>query len=332
MERRITWGQQQGWGAKCWAPRSGNRLSLNPSPPPSHSRALGATPAASGPRSSFPSPSDCARAAEAAGAKAPSARSGRGWPAPGDFSQPSIGFAIALLRIMAEAGNPNSPTGLREGGFISQRRTHSDRPGISGGRGMRSFRTQECGENKILPTLACFLLTWGEGVQGHQAPEFSVPQGSARTGIAFPLQAKNKTSFKSTPLLWFSIKAHQRATGCGSEWRQRDGEWKGGAGERSRNKLFSVQEGGERAEAIPCTHSPRVCIRYINRCSSLPRRQTLYFLTHYLHPNLGPGAWGTWVFLKGTWVGAQVSKQVKDAGFKDRGGAGRDQEESLSGS
>lgn len=117
--------------------------------------------AASGPRSSCPSPSDCARAAEAARAKAPSARSGRGRPAPGDFSQPSIGFAIALLRITAEAGNPNSPTGLREGGFISQRRTHSDRPGISGGRGMRSFRTQECGENKTLPTRARYLLTWG---------------------------------------------------------------------------------------------------------------------------------------------------------------------------
>lgn len=94
----------------------------------------------------------------------------------------------------------------------------------------------------------------------------------------------------------------------------------GGAGERSRNKLFSVQEGGEGAEAIPRTHPSCVRIWYLNLCSSPPRRQILYFLTHYLHPNLGLGAWGTWVFLKGTWVGAQVSKQVKDSVFKDREG------------
>lgn len=95
----------------------------------------------------------------------------------------------------------------------------------------------------------------GEGVQGHQAPEFSVPQGSARAGIAFPSTGE-KTSSKNTPLLWFSIKAHQRATGCGSEWRQRDGEWTGwgGAGERCGNKLFSVQEGGEGADASHTTH------------------------------------------------------------------------------
>lgn len=165
MERQVTWGQQQGWGARCWAPRTGKQVVAEPIPTPkprTDSRhALGANPAASGVQSSFPSSSNWARTTKAAQAKAPSARSGRGRPAPGDFSQPSIGFAIALLRIVAEAGNPNSPTGLREGGFILQRRTHSDRLGISGGRGCGSFTTLECGKNKTLPTHARYLLTWG---------------------------------------------------------------------------------------------------------------------------------------------------------------------------
>lgn len=105
----------------------------------------------------------------------------------GIFSQSSTGFAIALLRIMAEAGNPNSPTGLRGGGFILQRRTHSDRPGISGGEGMRSFRTPECGKNKTLPTQARYHLTWGREFRATKLQTSAFLRVlSARTGIAFP--------------------------------------------------------------------------------------------------------------------------------------------------
>lgn len=148
----------------------------------------------------------------------------------------------------------------------------------------------------------------GEGVQGHQAPEFSVPQGSARAGIAFPSTGE-KISFKNTPLLWFSIKAHQRATGCGSEWRQRDGEWKGGAGERSGNKLFSVQEGGEgQKPAIPRTHSPRFRIRYINRCSPPLRRQILLLPNPLPLPQPGPGCLG--------YLGISETDLGGGAGFK----------------
>lgn len=210
-------------GPKSWETGCRQAHPLPPSQPArtDSRRARGANPAASGVHS-FPSRSGRARAATATQAKAPSARSGRGWSAPGDFSQPSTGFAIALLRIMAEAGNPNSLTGLRGGGFILQRRTHSDRPGISGGEGMRSFRTPECGKNKTLPTHARYHLTWGREFQGHQASDFSVPQGSFCQGWDSFSIYRRKTRFKNTPLLWFSIKAHQRATGCGSERRQRD--------------------------------------------------------------------------------------------------------------
>lgn len=98
--------------------------------PPGHTPAPPQTPA--GP----------ARFPPAAGLKAPSARSRRGRPAPEDFSQPSTSFAIALLRIMAAAGNPNSPTGLREGGFILQHGTHSDKTRDFGGVGAAG---RECG-------------------------------------------------------------------------------------------------------------------------------------------------------------------------------------------
>lgn len=184
-------------GPKSWETgcRQAHPLPQTNRPGTDSRRALGANPAASGVHS-FPSPSGWARAATATRAKAPSARSRRGWSAPGDFSLPSTGFAIALLRIMAEAGNPNSPTGLRGGGFILQRRTHSDRPGISGGEGMRSFRTPECGKNKTLPTHARYHLTWWEGVQGHQAPDFSVPRGSfCQSWDSFSLY-RRKTRFK----------------------------------------------------------------------------------------------------------------------------------------
>lgn len=133
---------------------------------------------------------------------------------------------------------------------------------------MREFHDAGMWQKQNPPHPCTLSSDLGEGVQGHQVPDFSVPQGSARAGIAFPLY-RRKTRFKNTPLLWFSIKAHQRATGCGSEWRQRDGE-RGRAGERSRNKLFSVQERGEGTEAISRTRSDRICIRYINRCSHTP--------------------------------------------------------------
>lgn len=135
----------------------------------------------------------------------------------------------------------------------------------------------------------------GEGVQGHQAPEFSVPQGSARAGIAFPSTGE-KISSKNTPLLWFSIKAHQRATGCGSEWRQRDGEWTGwGGGQVSAvetNCFRSRREARGQMPAIPRTHSPCFRIRYINRCSPPLRRQILLLPNPLPLPQPGPGCLG----------------------------------------
>lgn len=160
----------------------------------------------------------------------------------------------------------------------------------------------------------------GEGVQGHQVPDFSVPQGSfCQNWVSFSLY-RRKTRFKNTPLLWFSIKAHQRATGCGSEGRQRDGGWRRGGNERSKNKLFSVQEGGEGTEAITGTHSHRIRIRYINCCCPHPTRwrPVLYFLSYHNHPKPGPGCLGHLSISKRD--GEQVSKQVKDAGFKDTEG------------
>lgn len=88
------------------------------------------------------------------------------------------------------AGNPNGPTGLREGGFILQRGTHSDRPEISaggGGEGIRGFRKMECGKNKNSPPVhAPTPRLREEGAQGHCAPGFSDLQGTGRSGAAYP--------------------------------------------------------------------------------------------------------------------------------------------------
>ena len=139
---------------RTWSRRArGNRLPPSPVPSPRPPRRdlipspSGASTAPPGAPSSFPDPRGRPGASQAAGLKAPSARSRRGRSAPGDFPQRSTSFVIALLRIMAAAGNPKGPTGLRrEDLFYSAEHTQID-PGFQG-EGMRDFRTLECGKKK----------------------------------------------------------------------------------------------------------------------------------------------------------------------------------------
>lgn len=202
--RRVARGQRRGEGRECAAPeRRETGCCGAPYPPRGRPAATrfpscpGSEPSPSRAPSTFPDPRGPAPARQAAGLKAPSARSRRGRPAPGDFSQPSKSFAIALLRILAVAGNPNGPTGLREGGFILQRGTHSDRPEISagggGGRGSEVSGRWNVAKTKIPhpctpPPPAC----------GRRELRATVPLASAicralpGLGLLIPLWAKNK--------------------------------------------------------------------------------------------------------------------------------------------
>lgn len=87
--------------------------------------------------------------------------------------------------------------------------------------GDAEFQDARMWQKQTLPTHARCLLT-GEGSSGLPSPRLQRSAGFCQGWDSFSLY-RRKTRFKNTPLLWFSIKAHQRATGCGSERRQRDG-------------------------------------------------------------------------------------------------------------
>lgn len=125
---------------------------------------------------------------------------------------------------MAAAGNLNGPTGLREGGFILQRGTHSDRPRISGG-GDAGFRDAGMWQKQNTPHPSTPPLPGcgRKGVQGHCAPDFSVPHSSVRSRVAYPSTGE-KQDLKTLYFCVFSVKDHQRAPCYGGEGKQQDGE------------------------------------------------------------------------------------------------------------
>lgn len=94
-------------------------------------------------------------------------------PAPGDFPQPSTSFAIALLKIVVEAGNPNSPhRSARRRIYFTARNTL---------RQTRDFRERECGVSgrwnvakakHTPPRHTTTSRLRGVRVRGHCAPDF----------------------------------------------------------------------------------------------------------------------------------------------------------------
>lgn len=225
-------------------------------------RALVANPVASGVHS-FPSPSGWARAATATQAKAPSARSRRGWSAPGDFSPALHWLCNRIVKDHGRGRKSEQPHRSARGRIYftapnTLRQTRDFR-----GEGMRSFRTPECGKNKTLPTHARYHLTWGREFRATK-PQTSafLRVLSARAGIAFPSTGE-KQDLKTLHYcgsLSKPINVRQAAAAKG-------GSEIGGRGvERSavETKLFSVLEGGEGTEAISGTHSHSIRIRYNN--------------------------------------------------------------------
>lgn len=119
----------------------------------------------------------------AAGLTEPSARSRSGHRLPEVFPvEPEL-----CNRIVKDHGSgrkcerPHKSTGGRSA--FTARSTLT--PRISG-RGMRGFRTLECGKDKTLPTHAHHhLRTAGVGTAGPLASDLSVPHG-VRSGVVFP--------------------------------------------------------------------------------------------------------------------------------------------------
>lgn len=89
---------------------------------------------------------------------------------------------------------------------------NTDRPRISG-RGDAGFRDAGMWQkqNTPHPSTPSLPECGGKGVQGHCAPDFSVPHISVRSGVAYPSTGE-KQDLKTLYFCGFSIKDHQRAT------------------------------------------------------------------------------------------------------------------------
>lgn len=207
-------------------------------PPRPDSRPVRGKHSPSGAPSSFPDPRGRPTAPQAAGLKAPSARSRRGRPAPGGFSPAKHGLCNRIVKDHGSSRKSEGPHSAK-GGFILQRGTHSD-PGFQG-EGIRGFRTVECGKNKTLPSTQAHhhLLPagWGEEEgRGSSGPLCLRLHRSARLcqvwgGLSL---YRRKKDLKALHYCGFSIKDHQHATGCGSYRKQ------GEENKRNRSKLRSA--------------------------------------------------------------------------------------------
>lgn len=154
---------------------------------------------------------------------------------------------------MAAAGNPNSPTGLREGGFILQHGTHSDKTRDFGGVGAAG---RECGvsgrwnvgKTKHFPSVHAATPTAERGGSSELlSPRLQRSARHCQVRLPNPstgekrLKKKKKTH---TPLYYcgFSIKAHQGA--AGGKGKPRDAE-------KKRNKQTAVREAEKPGEGKP---------------------------------------------------------------------------------